>query len=506
MGIRHILSKAPLYVLCLAIYPSLAYFTWNIREIDARLVYRPLAASLFLSAGMFLLAYRMTKEWNKAGVLTAGIQIVFFAYGHLKNALDTLGWPAEKSIWHFFLLPFFILLLIWLATAVSRRSGVNQAAIQALNAIGLILIAGPLYTIFSRPSLPHLVTETTAAAPENAPYPDIYYIVLDGYSRQDTLEALGYDNSAFRDELESLGFYIASCSRSNYRGTLLSLSSTLNMNYIWRSVPNRGVGDKNIQPVYDSLLRNQVRKELEKLGYTTIAFETGYEWNEWRDADMYLHLYDNPFTTPRLQPFEYGFMQTTMLNPLIESGLFAKERFLVKYERVLFGFEQLPIIAQMPGPKFIFAHLIIPHAPFMFLPDGSVNPDWRYYSSPAGVGETEALEIEGYLNNVRFVDSHFPQALREILANNPTPPIIIVQGDHGLVAEGRKYNILNAYYLPGGGEEMLYPTVTPVNTFRIVFSRYLGKRYHLVNDISVDADIGNPYRRKSVQPFPAECP
>jgi hypothetical protein len=59
--------------------------------------------------------------------------------------------------------------------------------------------------------------------------------------------------------------------------------------------------------------------------------------------------------------------------------------------------------------------------------------------------------------------------------------IIIVQSDHGpgLVMKkpsdwyNERMRIFNAYYLPGQ-KAGLYPTITPVNTFRVLFRDYFG--------------------------------
>ena len=45
-----------------------------------------------------------------------------------------------------------------------------------------------------------------------------------------------------------------------------------------------------------------------------------------------------------------------------------------------------------------------------------------------------------------------------------------------------KYGIMNAWYVPGGEDLGLYPTMTSINTFPLLFSRYFGLDYALLPD------------------------
>lgn len=51
-----------------------------------------------------------------------------------------------------------------------------------------------------------------------------------------------------------------------------------------------------------------------------------------------------------------------------------------------------------------------------------------------------------------------------------------------------KYGILNAYYLPNVDKDALnsslYPSITPVNSFRLVFNLYFDADYELLPDKS----------------------
>ena len=98
-----------------------------------------------------------------------------------------------------------------------------------------------------------------------------------------------------------------------------------------------------------------------------------------------------------------------------------------------------------------------------------------------------------------IVNARLIPILQEILDRSSTPPIIIIQGDHGFPvikdtpSTGNISPILNAYYLPGLGQDGLYPTISPVNTFRLIFNDYFGGQYELLLDQSYHTmDITKP--------------
>ena len=123
----------------------------------------------------------------------------------------------------------------------------------------------------------------------------------------------------------------------------------------------------------------------------------------------------------------------------------------------------------VPGRKFVFAHIVGPHAPFVFTPDGKFS--------------TVRSPETGYPDEIAYLDQRVLKIVQTILQNSSTPPIIVIQGDHGWDAVHRM-TILNAYYLPGGGSQRIYPTITPVNTFRVIFDQYFGGTYKLLEDKS----------------------
>jgi hypothetical protein len=47
--------------------------------------------------------------------------------------------------------------------------------------------------------------------------------------------------------------------------------------------------------------------------------------------------------------------------------------------------------------------------------------------------------------------------------------------------------------LPGDGQEQLYETITPVNTFRLIFDTYFNGDYGLLEDISYYSEKGDQF-------------
>jgi hypothetical protein len=132
--------------------------------------------------------------------------------------------------------------------------------------------------------------------------------------------------------------------------------------------------------------------------------------------------------------------------------------------------------------------MVIPHVPFVFDADGNpVQP----MGSADGYAYTGGLEhyLQGYRGQAQYASKLAEEAIDDILRNSPTPPVIILQGDHGPGAYldagsadntclRERFGILNALYLPGQDAGRLAQSVpqdlTPVNTFRVVFNLYFG--------------------------------
>lgn len=296
--------------------------------------------------------------------------------------------------------------------------------------------------------------------------PDVYYIILDGYTRADVLdEVYDFDNEPFLGQLEDRGFYVARESYSNYPATYLSLSSSLNERYVTPElVAGRVQGD-----YYDLIQRGGVPSAFKSLGYRYLLVRSVWEGTAGSPLADELLGQGSAFGSE----FAAGVVERTVI------GAFAPPASVA--DSHLAAFDALESIPDRAEPTFTFAHIILPHPPYVLDRDGNI------VSKTAALKGSWAGEENrrGYLEQVRFVNRRFVEVVDRIVARSSTPPIIVVQGDHGVFgatfetdevrrATAARLAILNAYLVPDGIRDRLYPSISPVNSFRVILSGLAG--------------------------------
>lgn len=504
------MKRYPFFIFLFAVYPSLALLTSNFREVDASVIIRPLLFSILAASTIFAISFCLVKSLSKAILISTIFIIFFFSFGHLSIFVEGSKLAAalgeESWLINIFLSFATVLILFFLCRAVLRAKKDLTSVYQILNIVSLFLVLSSGFLLINsrfarRADSPNWQME---ALNQKTAGPDVYYIILDAYGRQDSLKTLGYDNSDFIHELEDIGFYVPSCSRSNYPQTVMSMASSLNMGYLWEVIPNQGTNDRNSEPVYAGILNSRVRQEFEERGYQIIVFDSGADWLNWRDADQFVAPPPKPLFSAQLDPFEYIFLDTTALHPLMIQPFFLRNKYVHNYNRIHFALDELPQIVRSQRPKFVYLHMLIPHRPNIFMPDGSMNLNTDYYKKGVGEGMDRQYDIEGYINNTKFINSRLPGIVREIIQNSETPPIIIIQADHGYQLPDIRFDILNAYFFPDRNYAALYPEITPVNSFRVILNKYFGEEYPLLKDQSINVGINRPYGKKTMKP--GECP
>ncbi len=344
--------------------------------------------------------------------------------------------------------------------------------------------------------------------------PNIYYLVFDRYANKDTLQKVySYDNSPTLNFLNDNGFYNRDSALSNYPFTMQSIGSTLRMGYH----TDLSAQFKNSNPKfqagfpYRSFLDNPPAiNELKKNGYSYNMVSSWWDFTrkspsaDSEPSQTYrLKVLGKSFWTSDLQR---DIMNKSVLSPLLLKGLSIGNKTIIRYEldrnfqQVFYAqLESLQEIIKTSQkskqPQVTFAHILLPHDPYLFMPDGS---SVKYSGDRNDEG---ADEYEKYRNQIAFANSQLQKIVSQIRHQDPNA-VIMLQTDEGPYPKEfrgtqtakkyftplmlsdetmpRKFGSLASYYLPGVSKEEAAANITShVNAFRFVLSHYLG--YDLPN-------------------------
>ena len=319
--------------------------------------------------------------------------------------------------------------------------------------------------------------------------PNIIYIIFDAYANNEILkEIYNYDNGKFIAFLENKGFYVVKNGSSNYDLTLESLASSLNLNYL--SEFGKQIGySKDKRPLIRMIRENKVRQFLSGYGYKFIALSSGLYGTEIDDADVYV----NPVKYDFL--FENLLFSNTLMNPLF-GRLTADYQIQNHRTRISKNLDNIPALVKSQSPFFLFAHFICPHPPFIFGKTifYSNMGDIMLDQTPLHKMDKTLRKkyIQAYAEQVDYLNQKIIKMIDDIFAQSVTPPIIILQADHGPRSATdlssfrntnwrERFSILNAIYLPGK-KSVLYEGITPVNTFRLILNEYFATNYQKLPD------------------------
>lgn len=512
----------------IALFPVISLWLSNADQtplfsIARPVIYAEVVALIAVTAGLAI--YRKA---GKAAIFASVFLILFFSYGHVLNLAEITPGLGSVLGRHRFLAPLWLVLLMSTGLLIWKFRGdiitPNRILnIVCLGMVGFAAVQVGVMEMRTRPAVAGGVKTGQAVFPSQPAgektYPDIYYIILDGYAREDVLaEQHGIDIHPFVQSLRGLGFSVMDCGQSNYTQTPFSVASTLNMNYLDAlGVPLNPYESKLGYEDYTSLISHSLaREKLKALGYQFISFKPLYPWMDIKDSDIYYDVEKSAslFDRQESTEFQYLFLRTTLMRLTVEmeesnpdpfnrmppwmaqifnpkAELLSSRNFKQRDEN-LYEIKVLSQAAMLPGRKFFYLHFFITHPPYMFKPDGGLR--WPVIMNQAA-----------YDDQVLYINSQLIPILKGIIQDSRTPPVIILQADHGYHAsfEPNRVKILDAYYLPGMRAGRLYPTITPVNTFRMIFNQYFGENYPLLEDKSYFSPKEKPYQFQLV---PNTCP
>jgi len=482
-------NKRIFHPILFSIFPVLFLFTLNIDSLNYEEVILPIILVPIVSIGIWRLLSLVLKNKYKAGMIVSIGIVLFFSYGHIHNILTDIEVLEDLSRHRYLIIPFASIFLITTVYFVKTQKLLNNAT-TITNGISIALVLMTLVNIssfaFTDTSL-NFENESDLIPTTNIDsLPNVYFIFLDAYAGESVLNSVhNFDNSEFLNQLKIKDFDIVEDANTNYPVTTEVMSSVLNMNYINHVGEELGKDSKNVHPLYDMIKNNEVMNNFKSLGYEIIVLGSSHKFStDITIADEILCQSNDPINSE----FNINLIKTSILKP-IYSMLFETHR-----DKILCALSELPNVHnKFEKPIFVFSHLLIPHSPFIFGPNGEVKLSKT-------VEVTDEWDGEGYVDQVRFVNKKMLEFLENIPLDDDGP-IIIMMGDHGTGSTGHinsdsklieRMKILNAIRLPGNNTD-LPEGITPVNTFRLIFNQYFGGNYDLLENKSYLSQHGAPY-------------
>ncbi|MCY3956868.1 MAG: hypothetical protein OXG65_01100 [Chloroflexi bacterium] len=494
----------PWYPWPIASVPILHFLASNPLHFSPRDAVVPLGVTLVAVTVSMIGLWLILRDWYRSAAVTAAVAVVFFAYGHVERVLDH---RIEEHI-----LFAGAVVLAASAVAVAVRSGGLAARLsQPLNLAITLLLAfqlwGPIVETaasIARPSVSHAtVTDDLTAHlfPDGLPAagshrPDIYYIILDMYARHDVLG--DFDNAEFLGELESRGFYVAREATSNYKSSMQSIASSLNLAYVDNLGQRSPVTD---QDTLDVTHNHALGHILKSIGYTYVHLESGNILTDIAPlADVFVsftpagavasgskenrHL-SASLNGPKTGEFLRELIGTTALRPIIGQHLPAHRYQPYDWwhpQRALQTFEFLTNAIDADSPKFVFAHILKPHDPYTFDRYGNTVPGVSVWDTFRD--DHDPSVPDAFVGQIIYINSLILEMIDGILENSIEEPIIVISGDHAR-DQNRRHPIMAAFHLPYGRNDGLYPSISSVNHFRYILDYYFDFGIGLTEDVII---------------------
>lgn len=512
-------KKSPvIHPFLLALFPILSLYSSNLGRVSPD----QLLAPMLVAGGLVLLLERLFRwvihDRHKAGLWASVAWIMIVAYGPTFDLVQVL-WSVNPLlnvtfrymvVW---VIPF-VVLAVWITRTKARAeqfTSLFNLVAGALVLMPLLNIIG--YTVTARAARPNAEGKgisawakvehdstvsylpadrqpaSSARAHVDRPaLPDVYYVILDRYASADVLqEAYGFDNRPFVSWLTQRGFYVVARARANYPKTAHSLASSLNMMFLDDVRQQYGDQSNDWTPLYQRVRDYKLWRFFKAKGYQFI--HVGSWWHPTSDnphADVNINLYSLP-------EFSRVLYQMTLFYPFsVKTGVLDERS--EQWRRTRYQFARIAEVPTIRQPTFVFAHFLVPHPPYVFARDG------RFLS----IGEVvKRTRTQNYTEQLAYTNELLKQLVDQLLSRSETPPIIILQADEGPFPVRyerqettfdwtkatddelrEKMGILNAYYLPNMGAGMVYPGITPVNSFRLVLNAYFGAALPMLPDRS----------------------
>lgn len=482
----------PWYIVFLPVFFILHAYNNYFGLIPIPFVAKYLLYYLLLAIVLYFIGWGLLKNRIKSGIFTISFLVIFFFFGSAYDFMQRIHLPSLLVSYKFLvsLIVLFMVLLVIILRKKAPPMKAHQFFLLLFSVLMIMEICTSLYYVFSGKKNDPAITNPllTLQLKPASTQPDIFFIVFDEYTSSKALKKyFRFDNSALDSSLEKDGFYISRDSKSNYNSTVMSMASTLNMQYFNRPMENTDNDARSLLEGSLSIERSYVPKILEKQGYQVINYGLF-------DVGSHKANGPRPFLDYEARALSletlWGRIQRDILWNLVVRlpGYSEKKEGDKEYiERNQSNFRQFVTELNKPSPKprLVFSHLLLPRRPAYV--DRNGNP--RITSMEDFRDENhDSLYLEQVLYANKLIDSIGKAAIKE----RQRPLVLIIEGDHGnryaawgITIREKHFMNLNTYYFSDRDYSLLYDSISPVNSFRVVLNKYFNAGLPLLKDSTI---------------------
>lgn len=521
MNIRLNLRSLPYPPFLVAIFIGVSIYAPNREYFPLGVMIPPICALVSLIGVVLMVLKRSKFDMNKNLILISGALLLNFTYYPVYDLLSWKWQIISPATLIYIILWAILIAVTWKATSSQAK---DVAQILGIVTVCLVIISSANFLFFivsdaneTSDSGQAFETQFQRYLAEDLIAPintrDFYFIILDRYPGEEIFFANNnFNNSDFSMNLTSMGFIVLKTSKSNYGYTAKSIPSMLNMDYI------HSLDGTKYNEEYNRLWRF-----FKSQGFTFVFLPSNWLTTTKNDyADIVLNQYPIPLDREsQLRVFqEIMFFERTLLgktyysimhflfnktvppvsidalqNRIQAAAMSGKDKFNEQFKagqyinisrtHVPRTFENISKIPQIPGKKFVIAHI----------------NHWEYLDKPTN-------------NSIINVNQIVEGLVKELIEQSNPTPIIVILSDHGakpsidalkantsiyakyacypngnlsnadILASWYPVNNFEAFYLPDGGDEIIYHGMTPVNVWRTILNYYFKTDFSHLDDRS----------------------
>ena len=452
---------------------------------------------------LYFLSNLVLKSKIKAAVLTVLISLPTLTFGYIHDAIKSFSLPSFIGSFTF-IIPAVGLLFFGIFLFIKKRKKPFTEFYLFMNMLFLILILSEIPNSIKRYKLHKSVNNlidfrfdafnqypSKKQIPDTLK-PDIYFLLFDAMASSKSLfSQLEVDNAHLDSFLTKKGFYVAANSSANYNWTIHSVSTTFNMNYL----PDWISPVMNDPKVYfwgsSSILNNSLFSILKKEGYDIKNYQPiSFDNPDWKGSSFFSELRKKHFFYKTLpgriwRDLFWNYSKIDLKIVKQKQLSITKERILDKQKQFDSTLSLVKRSCTKDGKqRFVYGHFMIPHEAYIFNENGTLR------KPEETIIKNREDAIIGYKKQVKFASSVIKDLVSFIQINNRSNTIIIVAGDHGFRTEtgnvkGYTFQNLNAFFFPDKDYSLLYDSISPVNTFRVVLNKYYKSEFPLLKDSNI---------------------